>query len=55
MTDNSNRKTFLRRATAFKNALDMTREYRDDAIAHANETVCRVEELHNVPDNGAEL
>ncbi|KAH0565141.1 hypothetical protein GP486_001474 [Trichoglossum hirsutum] len=29
--------TFLKGATTFKNAVDLTREYRDAAIAHANE------------------
>ena len=37
MTDNQDPGTFIRGATGFKNALDLTKEYRNAAIAHANE------------------
>lgn len=55
MTDNSDRNTFLRGATAFKNALDMTRECRDEAISSANETARQKTQEHgDVPANGEE-
>jgi hypothetical protein len=39
MTDD--KETFLKGATAFKNAMDLTKEYRNTAIAHANEIAAR--------------
>lgn len=41
MTDNSNTNTFLRGATAFKNAADLTAEYRNTAIARANKVAAQ--------------
>ncbi|KAM3065768.1 hypothetical protein ACMFMG_010006 [Clarireedia jacksonii] len=40
MTGNKN--TFLQGATAFKNAIDLTKEYRNTAITHANETAAQM-------------
>jgi hypothetical protein len=55
MTDNSDQKTFLRGATAFKNALDITKKYRDAAIASANETARQKAQEHgDVPADGTE-
>jgi hypothetical protein len=54
MTDNSNQKTFLRGATAFKNALDLTKKYRDNVITQANKIVSRVEEHQDVHASGIE-
>jgi hypothetical protein len=50
----SNKRAFIEGATPFKNALDMTREDRDDAITHANENVSRLEEHDDVPRNETE-
>ncbi|KAI9782238.1 MAG: hypothetical protein M1839_005352 [Geoglossum umbratile] len=44
----SNRDTFLKGVTVFKNAMDLTKEYRDVAIAHANEHATDREE--NIDD-----
>lgn len=37
----SDQETFLKGATAYKNAMDLTKEYRNTAIAHANEIAAR--------------
>jgi len=51
-----NKKNFLEGATAFKNAMDMTAEHRNAAIARANETAPTIEEdtEEGEDDNGEE-
>jgi hypothetical protein len=52
---NDTTETFLAGATTLKNALDITREYRDDAIASANETARRkAQEQRDTLANGIE-
>ena len=43
----SNKESFLQGATAFKNAMDIAREYRNAAIEHANEMVAQTTNIEN--------
>jgi hypothetical protein len=47
MTDNSDQNTFIRGATAFNSAMDLTKEYRNAAIARANDFANRAVEEHD--------
>jgi hypothetical protein len=48
----SDKETFLKGATAFKNAMDLTMEYRNAAIARANEIVQTIDEWDDNTEEG---